>query len=140
MDRQAAVVSASTAHNYRDARGPACPSLLHEAIPELPLFGGLHVQHPGPCAARRGCELRPRQTPEVPQAASAVKSCPRVSANTEDFQGLQSKHTQLRGVFPQDEQRTGLQGQRPHGLALWTDKNLKRDSVVVGRHVGTLME
>lgn len=64
----------------------------------------------------------------------------RLSPYTTDFQTLQSGPKQHRGLFSQDGQRKRLQGQRPSGLAVWTDTDLKRDAVVVvGRPKGTLV-
>lgn len=144
-------VFVSFTHNNRDAGGPAHPSLAPPTNPDLPLPGGLHVKHSGPRTARWGPELRPRPrtAAEVLQAAAALQGsgealglslgCSRVSTRAKDFQILQFEYKQHGGVFTQDEQRTRLPGQRSPGLALRTDKDLKRDSVVaVWNHLGTL--
>lgn len=135
-ETQAAVaLPASLTHHYWDARGLARPPLILPIYSELPVSGGLHDQHPGPRLPCRDPELRPCQTPEVPQAAAPLKdsdealclslASSRLSPHTKDFQTLQSESEQHRGVFSQDEQRERLQGQRPRRLAVWTDKDLK---------------
>lgn len=53
--------------------------------------------------------------------------------HTKDFQTLQSESKQHGGLVSQDGQRKRLQGQRPCRLAVWTDKDLKRVLVAVGR-------
>lgn len=149
-ETQAAVAfPASLADHHWDTRGLACPPLILPVYPELPVSGGLHEQYPGSCLPCWDPELWPRPTPEVPQAAAVLKGSDEalcvsltsswLSPHTKDFQTLQSGSKQHRGFFSQDDQRKRLQGQRPRGLAVWTDTDLKRDAVV-GRPESTLVE
>lgn len=131
---------ASLTHHYWDVGGLACPPLSLPVYPGPSVARGLHDQYPGPRPARWGPELWPRPTPEAPQATAALKGSDeafclsltpsRVSPHTKDFWSFQSEYKQHRGFFSENGQRTRLQGQRPHGLAVWTDKDLKRDFVV----------
>lgn len=149
-ERQAVVAfTAYPTHNYWNTRGPAGPSFTLTVYPELPVSGWLHDQHPGPRTPCGDTELWPRQAPEVPEAASVLKgsdeafclslTSSRVSPHAKDFQALQSESEQHRGFFSQDGQRKRLQGQRPRGLAVWTDKDLNRHFDVGGPE-GTLVD
>lgn len=139
---------ASLTHHYWDAGGLACPPHILPVYPGHPVSWGLHDQYPGPCSPRWGPELWPRQTPEVPQATAVLKGSDeavcfsfapsRLSPHTKDFQSFQSGSKQHRGFISEDGQRTREQGQRPHGLAVWPNKDLKRDAVV--RPVDKLVE
>lgn len=58
-------LSSSLTHYYWDPGGLACSFYILPIHPELPVFRGLHDQHPGSCPACWGSEPQPQQVPEV---------------------------------------------------------------------------